>query len=316
MELEPYVDKLREQLAVAASAGGEEALSLAQRLHGRAGIRRATDPPGCALGGGRRDHAASWRRARSSCACAASEPEFVVALPPAETAGEQAESPELSSGRTSSAGPSASASGEGATARINLRLPDQLKSQVEQSADREGLSINAWLVRAVAAAVDRGRPGAGAARATDLPLGPALHGLGAVSAPSGPSHNELTETKNQRLKGPRHVSLRNTTTNLGRARAACGGRPRRRRGARGHDRPGTAERLVQGRRRDRCRSRRASSTATAGCWSRDRAGCESGARSATAARSMSRSSFPPVRTSAATRRRAGFAAPVRSGAAN
>ncbi|MFZ0974005.1 MAG: hypothetical protein WAN22_17370, partial [Solirubrobacteraceae bacterium] len=32
MELEPYIDKLREQLAVAASAGGEEVLSLAQRL--------------------------------------------------------------------------------------------------------------------------------------------------------------------------------------------------------------------------------------------------------------------------------------------
>ena len=44
-------------------------------------------------------------------------------------------------------------------ARINLRLPDQLKSHVEQNADREGLSINAWLVRAVAAAVDRGQPG-------------------------------------------------------------------------------------------------------------------------------------------------------------
>jgi hypothetical protein len=44
-------------------------------------------------------------------------------------------------------------------ARINLRLPDQLKSQVEQNADREGLSINAWLVRAVAAAVERGQPG-------------------------------------------------------------------------------------------------------------------------------------------------------------
>ena len=41
-------------------------------------------------------------------------------------------------------------------ARINLRLPDQLKSRVEQAADREGLSINAWLVRAVAAAVERG----------------------------------------------------------------------------------------------------------------------------------------------------------------
>ena len=75
-------------------------------------------------------------------------------MPPAETVGEQTDSRELTGeGATSAAG-------EGGIARINLRLPDQLKSRVEQSADREGLSINAWLVRAVAAAVDRGQPGA------------------------------------------------------------------------------------------------------------------------------------------------------------
>ena len=79
-------------------------------------------------------------------------------MPPAETAGERTDSGEPTAGWPTNA--AATAAGEGATARINLRLPEQLKSQVEQSADREGLSINAWLVRAVAAAVDRGQPGA------------------------------------------------------------------------------------------------------------------------------------------------------------
>jgi hypothetical protein len=45
---------------------------------------------------------------------------------------------------------------EGATARINLRLPEQLKAGVEHAASRERLSVNAWLVRAVAGALARG----------------------------------------------------------------------------------------------------------------------------------------------------------------
>ena len=52
----------------------------------------------------------------------------------------------------------ASAGGE-ATARINLRLPEPLKARVEQAAEQEGLSINTWLVRAVAAVIERGRSG-------------------------------------------------------------------------------------------------------------------------------------------------------------
>jgi hypothetical protein len=38
--------------------------------------------------------------------------------------------------------------------RINLRLPEHLKSRVEESASRAGLSVNAWLVRAATAALD------------------------------------------------------------------------------------------------------------------------------------------------------------------
>jgi hypothetical protein len=39
-----------------------------------------------------------------------------------------------------------------------LRLPEQLKAGVEQAAGRERLSVNAWLVRAAAAAVAREDP--------------------------------------------------------------------------------------------------------------------------------------------------------------
>jgi hypothetical protein len=42
-------------------------------------------------------------------------------------------------------------------ARITLRLPESLKTQVERSAAAEGASVNAWIVRALAGNVDRKR---------------------------------------------------------------------------------------------------------------------------------------------------------------
>jgi hypothetical protein len=42
---------------------------------------------------------------------------------------------------------------DGATARINVRLPEQLKAAVEQAAGKEGRSVNAWLVRAASNAL-------------------------------------------------------------------------------------------------------------------------------------------------------------------
>ena len=50
----------------------------------------------------------------------------------------------------------------GATTRTTLRLPDHLKTQVEAAAARDGVSVNTWLVRAVAAALEQstGRPAA------------------------------------------------------------------------------------------------------------------------------------------------------------
>jgi hypothetical protein len=157
MELEPYVDKLRNQLSLAASAGGEEALSLAERLTAAldSAVRLTLLD---ALSAASAEITSELAPGSVELRLRGTEPEFVVTVPPIETAAEQTDSPERTGGWSAGGGVPAPAAGEGGIARINLRLPDQLKSQVEQSADREGLSINAWLVRAVAAAVDRGQP--------------------------------------------------------------------------------------------------------------------------------------------------------------
>jgi len=74
------------------------------------------------------------------------DPEFVVTSPPPEDADD-----------VSIPGPPTPPdAGDAQMARVNLRLPDALKGRVEEAADREGLSINAWLVRAASAALDRG----------------------------------------------------------------------------------------------------------------------------------------------------------------
>ena len=44
---------------------------------------------------------------------------------------------------------------ETGTSRVTLRLPDGLKARAEAAATRSGLSLNAWLVRAAASALDR-----------------------------------------------------------------------------------------------------------------------------------------------------------------
>ncbi len=71
---------------------------------------------------------------------AGGEPSFVVSsAQPAEPAPADA---------------SAEAADETGTARITLRLSDSLKVRVEAAATSEGLSVNAWLVRAAARALD------------------------------------------------------------------------------------------------------------------------------------------------------------------
>ncbi len=71
------------------------------------------------------------------------EPSFVVSsAPPAGPAG-----------LAGPAGPAESPDETG-TARVTLRLSDALKVRVEAAANDEGMSVNAWLVRAAARALD------------------------------------------------------------------------------------------------------------------------------------------------------------------
>jgi hypothetical protein len=155
MNLTQYVERLREQLAVAAEAGGEEARALAQRLTAPmdAAVRLTLLE---ALSSAAAEITRELAPGSVDLRLRGGEPEFVVSAPPADHVGGAGVAPDA--GDEPAGAPPVAAS-EGNVARINLRLPDQLKSRVEQAADREGLSINAWLVRAVAAAVERGEGG-------------------------------------------------------------------------------------------------------------------------------------------------------------
>jgi hypothetical protein len=140
MNLTPYVENLDRQLAVAADAGGEGARALAERL--TAPLESATrlmllDALSAAADEITRELAPGSVELRLR----AGEPEFVVLPAPADEEATDARAP---------APPELE---EGAAARINLRLAEQLKAGVEQAAARERLSVNEWLVRVVAAAV-------------------------------------------------------------------------------------------------------------------------------------------------------------------
>ncbi|MBW5486275.1 toxin-antitoxin system HicB family antitoxin [Streptomyces bambusae] len=152
MDLTPYVDTLRRELAVAAEAGGEDARELAERL--TAPLESATrltmlNVLSAAMDEVTRELAPGSVDVRLR----GLDPDFVVTLPPAE-GGAPAEP---TAAPVEPARAQAPAEGdEGGTARVNLRLPAHLKARAEEAANREGLSVNAWLVRAVSAAVDGG----------------------------------------------------------------------------------------------------------------------------------------------------------------
>lgn len=55
--------------------------------------------------------------------------------------------------------PASPAAEDALVARISLRLPEGLKLAIEAAATREGVSVNAWLVRSLARAVGAGSGG-------------------------------------------------------------------------------------------------------------------------------------------------------------
>jgi hypothetical protein len=159
MQLDRHIERLRDRLALAAEGEREEEARAAQRL-----IASLEDSVRLMLLDVLAAAAAEVTRELApgsvELRLRGSEPEFVVSTPAATPA------LEADAGPADDASGGEAPSGEGALARINLRLPEQLKTRVEQAAEREGLSINAWLVRAVSAVVERGRSGGGETRSS------------------------------------------------------------------------------------------------------------------------------------------------------
>jgi hypothetical protein len=146
MDLAPYIAALRNELAVAAEAGGPDARALAERLVApldsavRLTLLEALSAAASEI---TRDLAPGSVDVRLQ----GREPSFVVTPPPGST--RSLADPDLE------AAIHAVAEGDdGAMTRINLRLGQELKDRVEDAARAAGLSVNAWLVRSAMAALN------------------------------------------------------------------------------------------------------------------------------------------------------------------
>ncbi|MGO4783840.1 histidine kinase [Cryobacterium sp. W22_MBD10_FK3] len=139
MELGQYVTDLQRQLVDAAAHGAEDSRAVAERL--AAGLDAATrlvllDVLSAAVGEITRDLAPGSVDLRLR----GREVEFVVTPPSSEPDNDER--------------PAASVDlDDASTSRTTLRLPDALKAQVDDAAAADGLSVNTWLVRATAAAL-------------------------------------------------------------------------------------------------------------------------------------------------------------------
>jgi hypothetical protein len=152
MDLQPYVEAVRHELNLAAAAAGAEAQALADRLSAplESAIRLALLE---ALSAGVEEITSELAPRSVEVRLRGRDPEFVVSAPLDEPLARE---------------PFDVAFGDedGGTWRITLRLPESLRAAVEAATRHDGSSVNAWLVRAVAAAVQSkaGRATPGSAR--------------------------------------------------------------------------------------------------------------------------------------------------------
>jgi len=128
MQIDGYVQALREDLARVAAVGDEStaraAELLAVALESSLG-RRLLE----ALGEAALELSSQLEDGRVEVRFVGSDPELVLVRDEAEAPVEPAD--------------------EAFTARITLRLPESLKARLEASAAREGVSVNTWLVQAL-----------------------------------------------------------------------------------------------------------------------------------------------------------------------
>lgn len=140
MELGQYVSDLQRQLVDAAANGTDDMRAVAERL--ASGLDAATrlvllDALSTAAGEITRDLAPGSVDVRLR----GREVEFVVTQSVTEADGDDRPATTVDLDDAS-------------TSRTTLRLPDALKVRVDEAAAADGLSVNTWLVRAIAAALE------------------------------------------------------------------------------------------------------------------------------------------------------------------
>ena len=145
MDITPYVERLRQDLAQSAAAGNEQIRDAAERL------ALALDPSMRlalmeALSQAAAEITTEMRSGSVDVRLAGRELEFVVAhpMPPEDV--------------TTAPGPSdEDDESDAATARITLRLPESVKAKAEELAAKHGSSLNTWIVNGLRGAT-RGVP--------------------------------------------------------------------------------------------------------------------------------------------------------------
>jgi hypothetical protein len=147
MDLTPYVSRLGAELAVAAEAGGEDARALAERLIAPldSAVRLTLLE---ALSSAADEITTDLAPGSVELRLRGREPSFVVTPPPTDDSFVDSTPP------APVAAPSVADADDGTMARINVRLPEQLKARIEEAAAKDKISANVWLVRAATAALD------------------------------------------------------------------------------------------------------------------------------------------------------------------
>ena len=149
MELGRYIEALHRQSIAAADAGGPESRAAIERvLPGLDAAVRVVLLE--ALSAAADEITRELAPGSVEVRLRGSDPDFVVNVPSFESADDLLSDAGASAPTVMYAGDD-----DGGTSRLNLRLPEGLKARIDEASRREGLSLNAWLVRSAAAALER-----------------------------------------------------------------------------------------------------------------------------------------------------------------
>ncbi|WP_326639922.1 type II toxin-antitoxin system HicB family antitoxin [Streptosporangium sp. NBC_01755] len=151
MDLTPYVASLGRELLTAAETGDGDAGALIERLtvSMESAIRLTLLE---ALSAAADEITRDLAPGSVQVHLRGRDPNFVVTARQTQQPLHDTPEPGAVSGAVS-ADDAAASFEDGPVARINVRLPEQLKAAIEEAAGKEGRSLNAWLVRAASTAL-------------------------------------------------------------------------------------------------------------------------------------------------------------------